>query len=361
MSELEEPSEIQEQLLITRVKSESRYENSSTPRTDAHELISPDILQKWNHLNTTLDNLNANFDKVLDAHESDFLMAFKHQMFRLQEQLKTLKDNMDDKLLTYKRDKRILLLEQQLDYFRCQAVRLEKERIGFINENKRLKQRVSALSEDKKYFEVFVIQARQEVEELRKQIVEIDEAKGNAVRDFVLRKSKVINKEKPDFTATESKYTFTQTEPLKPVRPLTSTVGGSTMKSGSCASLKSYKKFASNLGLSAIFRSCITEVKRDIWMKESRRMGKVFYSEKQLKSDQELIKSLKPSDFKLQDKYELLKVFLAHHYVIERLVKLIEEEEMHCTLGINRPGFKKNQSKRRLASSKGKLGMVMKF
>ena len=92
---------------------------------------------------------------------------------------------MDDKLLSYKRDNRIIILQGQLDYFRGQAVRLEKERENYITENKKLKQRLNALRDDKLYFETFVIETRQENADLKRVIKEMEEKGNRNIMEFV--------------------------------------------------------------------------------------------------------------------------------------------------------------------------------
>lgn len=74
---------------------------------------------------------------------------------------------MDERILKEKRNKKILVLRKHLEYFRCQAVRLEKERLGYISEIDRLRKELDAVQRDKKYFESFVIEARQENEKLK--------------------------------------------------------------------------------------------------------------------------------------------------------------------------------------------------
>lgn len=123
--------------------------------------------ENWKRLNKFVEVINEKVHQLIDHHENDFLKAFKHQMYKLQEELTILKMNMDERILREKRNKKILVLKKHLEYFRCQAVRLEKERIGYIDEIGKLRKELDAVKRDKKYFESFVIQARQENEKLK--------------------------------------------------------------------------------------------------------------------------------------------------------------------------------------------------
>ena len=76
----------------------------------------------------------------------------------------------------------------------------------------------------------------------------------------------------------------------------------------------------------SIIKNCIDEVKRDMWYKESQKQGKVFYSEEDLNNDKRLIELMRFDDFKIEDKYELLKSFLGHSFVLQKLKQLIDDE-----------------------------------
>lgn len=129
-----------------------------------------DFQHRWKKLNKFVETLNEKIVYLLDHHENDFLKAFKIQMYKLQEELTILKMNMDERILREKRNKKILVLQKHLEYFRCQAVRLERERIGYISEIGSLRKELDAVQKDKKYFESFVIEARQENEQLKEKI-----------------------------------------------------------------------------------------------------------------------------------------------------------------------------------------------
>lgn len=75
-------------------------------------------------------NLEAKVSEMLEFHETDFLRAFKHQMNIVSEELKMLREKMDENLLKLAHDKKLKSLEKQVDYFRSQALRLKHEREG---------------------------------------------------------------------------------------------------------------------------------------------------------------------------------------------------------------------------------------
>lgn len=67
---------------------------------------------------------------------------------------------MDDKIQEEKRNKKILILQQHLNYFRCQATRLEAERNGFIEKISVLEKELKGAQRDRKYFECFLREER---------------------------------------------------------------------------------------------------------------------------------------------------------------------------------------------------------
>ena len=129
----------------------------------------------WHKLNSFVGEINSKVKDLLEFHENDFLKAFKHQMYKLQEELSFLKRNMDERILREKKNKKILVLQKHLEYFRCQAVRLERERNGFIKTIDDLKRQLKASECDKKYFERFVIESRKENQMLRDSLKEMEE------------------------------------------------------------------------------------------------------------------------------------------------------------------------------------------
>ena len=65
---------------------------------------------------------------ILDEHELDFLRSFKLQMNTLEKEFAKMKKKIDQNYIQEKRHWKILRLEKQLEYFRCQALWLEEER-----------------------------------------------------------------------------------------------------------------------------------------------------------------------------------------------------------------------------------------
>jgi len=126
--------------------------------TDEEEM--PEYKQHWSKLTERLANINTSISTLLTAHEEQFLAAFTHQMHKLQQELTIMKINMDEKILQEKRNKKLMMLQQHLNYFRAQSTRLESERNGFIETIKTLEKELDSAKRDRKYFECFLREER---------------------------------------------------------------------------------------------------------------------------------------------------------------------------------------------------------
>ena len=124
----------------------------------------PEYMVHWKALTDKLTDVNTAISTLLTSHEEQFLAAFTHQMHKLQEELTILKINMDEKILQEKRNKRILVLQQHLNYFRAQATRLESERNKFIERISLLEKELDGAKRDRKYFESFLREERKATE-----------------------------------------------------------------------------------------------------------------------------------------------------------------------------------------------------
>jgi predicted nucleic acid-binding Zn-ribbon protein len=128
---------------------------------------------------------------------------------------------MDDKILKEKKNKKILVLQKHLQYFRCQAVRLEKERRGFVKEIENLKKELDAVKRDKKYFESFVIQSRQENENLVWQICDLENNHREQIEKFAEKRKDDIYrfaKELEDVKVAKKRKLPRKEKLVKPIR-----------------------------------------------------------------------------------------------------------------------------------------------
>jgi TPP-dependent indolepyruvate ferredoxin oxidoreductase alpha subunit len=90
---------------------------------------------------------------VLSRHEKDFLSAYKAHMSRVREELITLRDKAEKADQKNKSDQKLNTLENQLEWFREEAVRLGDVCNNQQKEIEKWRAKAEALEEDRKFLE----------------------------------------------------------------------------------------------------------------------------------------------------------------------------------------------------------------
>lgn len=155
--------------------------------TDDEEI--PEYKLHWGKLTDRLANINTSISTLLTAHEEQFLAAFTHQMHKLQQELTIMKINMDEKILQEKRNKKLMVLQQHLNYFRAQATRLESERNTFIETIRTLEKELDSAKRDRKYFECFLREERKVSEGRGVETIEKERWWRQVVEDLAKKKA----------------------------------------------------------------------------------------------------------------------------------------------------------------------------
>jgi len=78
-------------------------------------------------------------------------------MYTIQKELKALKKKMDDELLRQKANDKMNILTEERDYFKAEALRLDRTCKEQEREIEELQFKQKVLTEDKNYYEGFVI------------------------------------------------------------------------------------------------------------------------------------------------------------------------------------------------------------
>ena len=88
-------------------------------------------------------------------------------MWEIQRELKIMKKKIDEESLKQKADEKKRILEEERDYFRQEALRLDNLCKNQFKEIQELKYKLKILSEEKTYFEGFVIDSKKENKALK--------------------------------------------------------------------------------------------------------------------------------------------------------------------------------------------------
>ncbi|CAD8171549.1 unnamed protein product [Paramecium pentaurelia] len=130
-----------------------------------------EIDRDYNKLQDILDNLQGKIDKIIKSQEDDFMIAYREQMTDVQKELKNMKRKIDEEALRQKADEKKRILEEERDYFKEEALRLDKlcqEQLRTIEE---IKFKLKITLEEKQYYEGFVIDSKKENKALKYELL----------------------------------------------------------------------------------------------------------------------------------------------------------------------------------------------
>ncbi|KRX10859.1 hypothetical protein PPERSA_12210 [Pseudocohnilembus persalinus] len=130
-----------------------------------------DYYTPYNTLQGYIEEFNKQISGLLKKSEDDFLHAYKEQMTKIQKELKTLKRKIDEETKKQKTNDKMNILEQERDYFRAEALRLDKICKDQLRDLEELKFKIQILTEDKDYYENFVIETKKENKALKSELL----------------------------------------------------------------------------------------------------------------------------------------------------------------------------------------------
>lgn len=113
---------------------------------------------------------------MIHAHESDFFTAFRNKMFVIMREMRELRDKASGERHKAKNEARVLNLEKERDWFRREALKLDKVCKEHKRVLARLKTTLEGMEEDRDFYQEQLVNAKKvnralvvENEELRKQ------------------------------------------------------------------------------------------------------------------------------------------------------------------------------------------------
>lgn len=92
-------------------------------------------------------------------------------MTKIQQELKSLKRKIDEETKKQKANDKMNILEEERDYFRAEALRLDKICKDQLRDIDELKFKMRILTEDKNYYEGFVIETKKENKALKSELL----------------------------------------------------------------------------------------------------------------------------------------------------------------------------------------------
>ena len=106
----------------------------------------------YSKLNEYVDNLDDKINEVIKYHENDFFVAFKNKMYNIMKEMKELKQKASAERLKAKQVERIVTLESERDWFRQEALKLDKMCKDHKRILNKMKSSLENIEEDRDFF-----------------------------------------------------------------------------------------------------------------------------------------------------------------------------------------------------------------
>ena len=221
--------------------------------------------------------------KIVECHEKDFLTAYNTQMYQIKKELQELREKTSKEKMRAKNEAKIKMLEKERDWFRDEALKLDKTTNEYKQMLEKMKATLEVVEEDRNFFQDQLFNAKKfnkalnmELQKVSQKTIEPSEqppSSENSLReDFEM--NKMLLSEKPraitniseDYRERMNKLTLENTQLKKREAMYKETI--QTLQKQE----KFRKRVPGNTGtqmydnneLKEFFLSCIEEVKKDI-------------------------------------------------------------------------------------------------
>ncbi len=88
--------------------------------------LSEEVILHYDSLNTMIDHLDEKMQKMIDDHSKQYSIAYKNRMFEIKMEMENLKNKASEATLKAKKEKRLQDLEKERNWFRKEALKLDK-------------------------------------------------------------------------------------------------------------------------------------------------------------------------------------------------------------------------------------------
>jgi hypothetical protein len=220
--------------------------------------------------------------KIVECHEKDFLTAYNTQMYQIKKELQELKEKTSKEKMRAKNETKIKMLEKERDWFRDEALKLDKTANEYKQMLEKMKSTLEVVEEDRNFFQDQLFNAKKFNKALNMELQKVSlktidqsdpqQSSNNSVRDDVEVNRMLLN-ERPRISGVPEEYK----ERLNKL-----TLENSQLKKReimykeTIQTLQKQEKFRKrqpdtlgtqlydNNELKEFFLSCIEEVKKDI-------------------------------------------------------------------------------------------------
>lgn len=119
-----------------------------------------EIKDNYKKLLSVIETLDDRVSEVIQSHEKDFFSAFKHRLTRIKGEMMELKDQASKEKLKHKNEKRMIELEKERDWFRKEALKLDKMCRDHKRQLNKMKVTLENTQEDRDFFRIQLFKAK---------------------------------------------------------------------------------------------------------------------------------------------------------------------------------------------------------
>ena len=104
-------------------------------------------------IGSVVGNLNEKISNVLKKQEEEFLAAYRAHMFNVQKELQALRAKLSDSEVKLNRDEKLRKLEEEKEWYRREALRLDHISTGNSKDMQYMKEKLAGVEDDRKWLE----------------------------------------------------------------------------------------------------------------------------------------------------------------------------------------------------------------
>lgn len=131
-------------------------EQPTTFVTEAEARVVPKCSEEidvlFGKLKGMIEHLDEKVADVVKYHEKDFFTAFKMKLYQIKSEMNDLKERASTERLRQKQEKRLVELEKERNWFRKEALKLDKDARDLKRVMKKMKTNLENAQEDREFF-----------------------------------------------------------------------------------------------------------------------------------------------------------------------------------------------------------------
>lgn len=143
--------------------------NKAAQKANPHHLTTEhdrEFQRYYFELDGMVDTVQRDMDNVIRKHEMNFIDSYRNHMRKVQRDLDKYKKALNEKEFMAKRNGRIIRLEQNVEWFKKEALDLSNINFKLKEKNLLLKQRNMLLEQEKKVAETATLRVRERTKQL---------------------------------------------------------------------------------------------------------------------------------------------------------------------------------------------------